>query len=124
MLEFVCWIADANKIYDVALTTYDLELVTLVAKYTQKDPKEYLPYLEGLKAMSELDRRAKINIDLRLFDQAVEELVKGDEFQKERGLNLIKQHDLYNTGYKVFKDNEIYILKVKEYLGDYLIEKK
>jgi elongator complex protein 1 len=34
MLEFVCWIADANKIYDVALTTYDLELVALVAKYT------------------------------------------------------------------------------------------
>lgn len=34
MLEFVCWISEPNKIYDVALGTYDLELVSLVAKYT------------------------------------------------------------------------------------------
>lgn len=30
-LEFVCWLADANKIYEVALGTYDFELVKLVA---------------------------------------------------------------------------------------------
>lgn len=65
LLEYVCWLADANKIYDVALGTYDLDLVALVAKQTQKvfyfkknyiqnnllklkDPKEYIPYLESL----------------------------------------------------------------------------
>lgn len=32
LLEYVCWLADANKIYDVALGTYDLDLVALVAK--------------------------------------------------------------------------------------------
>lgn len=30
-LEFVCWLADANKIYEVALGTYDFDLVKLVA---------------------------------------------------------------------------------------------
>jgi elongator complex protein 1 len=38
-------------LYDVALTTYDFELVTLVATQTQKDPKEYVPYLQKLKKM-------------------------------------------------------------------------
>lgn len=36
LLEYVCWLADANKIYDVTLGTYDLDLVALVAKQTQK----------------------------------------------------------------------------------------
>ena len=31
VLEYVCWLAEANKIYDIALGTYDLELVALAA---------------------------------------------------------------------------------------------
>jgi hypothetical protein len=30
-LEYVSWLANPNKLFDVALTTYDFELVTLVA---------------------------------------------------------------------------------------------
>lgn len=44
-LQYVSWIVNPNILYDVALTTYDFELVTLVASQTQKDPKEYVPYL-------------------------------------------------------------------------------
>lgn len=44
-LEFVSWLVQPDRLFDVALTTYDFELVTLVASQTQKDPKEYVPYL-------------------------------------------------------------------------------
>jgi hypothetical protein len=44
-LEYVSWIVNPNRLFDVALTTYDFDLVTLVATQTQKDPKEYVPYL-------------------------------------------------------------------------------
>ena len=44
-LEYVSWLVNPNALFDVALTTYDFELVTLVATQTQKDPKEYVPYL-------------------------------------------------------------------------------
>ena len=44
-LEYVSWLVNANHLFDVALTTYDFELVCLVASQTQKDPKEYVPYL-------------------------------------------------------------------------------
>ena len=30
-LEYVSWLVNANKLYDVALTLYDFDLVTLVA---------------------------------------------------------------------------------------------
>jgi len=45
---------NANKLYEIALGTYDLEIVNLVARQTQKDPKEYLPYLERLKGIKDL----------------------------------------------------------------------
>jgi hypothetical protein len=34
-----------------------------------------LPYLEGLKAMEEIDMRAKIHGDLKEYDKSVEVLV-------------------------------------------------
>ena len=34
LLEYVCWISDAEKAYEVALSTYDLDLVALVAQFT------------------------------------------------------------------------------------------
>ena len=33
-LEYVSWLVNPNKLFDVALTTYDFELVTLVATQT------------------------------------------------------------------------------------------
>ncbi len=33
-LKYVCWLVKADKLYDVALTTYDFDLVILVATQT------------------------------------------------------------------------------------------
>lgn len=33
-LEYVSWLVNANRLFDVALTTYDFGLVTLVATQT------------------------------------------------------------------------------------------
>jgi len=33
-LEYVSWLVNPNKLFDVALMTYDFELVTLVATQT------------------------------------------------------------------------------------------
>ena len=48
-LEFLCWIVNAETLFDFSLKTYDFELVIMCAKYTQKDPKEYLNYLNNLE---------------------------------------------------------------------------
>jgi hypothetical protein len=36
ILEYVCWLVDANFIYEAALLTYDLELAAMTARCTQK----------------------------------------------------------------------------------------
>ena len=64
-LEYVSWLVQPNKLYDVALTTYDFDLVTLVATQTQKDPKEYVPYLNELKAMDPIYMKHQIQVDLK-----------------------------------------------------------
>mmetsp|Transcript_16622 Transcript_16622/g.14472 ORF Transcript_16622/g.14472 Transcript_16622/m.14472 type:complete len:104 (+) Transcript_16622:1299-1610(+) len=32
ILEYVCWIADANRLYEFSLATYNLDLVAIVAQ--------------------------------------------------------------------------------------------
>jgi elongator complex protein 1 len=79
-LEFVSWLVQPNRLFDVALTTYDFDLVTLVASQTQKDPKEYVPYLQQLKALPNKDyMRFKIHFDLKNYETALEFLAKSDE---------------------------------------------
>ena len=39
ILEYVCWLVDANAIYEASLLTYDLELASMTARCTQMDPK-------------------------------------------------------------------------------------
>ena len=48
-LEYVSWLVNPDNLFNVALETYDVDLVALVATQTQKDPKEYVPYLQSLK---------------------------------------------------------------------------
>nr|CAD7427157.1 unnamed protein product [Timema monikensis] len=48
-LRYLLYLVDVNELYDVALGMYDFELVTVVAAKSQKDPKEYLPFLNQLR---------------------------------------------------------------------------
>ena len=35
ILEYVCWLVDANAIYEASLLTYDLEMASMAARCTQ-----------------------------------------------------------------------------------------
>ena len=75
-LEYLCWVVNANTLYDYALKTYDFELVIMVAKHTQKDPKEYLPYLKSLQEKESALMRYQINFDMKHYEDALIELSK------------------------------------------------
>ena len=62
----------------------------------------------------------KITMDLKKYDKAVYELSKGNEEQIERSFNLIKQHNLYHQGLKLYANNEKISKRVKEALGNFL----
>lgn len=94
-LEYVSWLVNANNLFDVALTTYDFDLVTLVATQTQKDPKEYVPYLQKLRQMDETLRKYTIESDLKNYEAALKIIAASGEKYFEEALSMIKKNRLY-----------------------------
>ena len=92
-LEYVSWLVNPNRLFDVALTTYNFDLVTLVATQTQKDPKEYVPYLKELKAYPLADyMKFKVHFDLKNYTKALKKLAKSqEESHFEEALQMIKK---------------------------------
>ena len=91
-LEYVSWLVNPNRLFDVAMTTYDFELVTLVATQTQKDPKEYVPYLQELKRMPDAYMKYKVHLDLKDYPTALEMISRSDQPNHfDEALTLIKK---------------------------------
>ncbi|ORY64099.1 elongator complex protein [Pseudomassariella vexata] len=56
-VEHICFLADVNTLYDEALGLYNLDLALLVAQQSQRDPREYLPFIQNLHQLPELRRK-------------------------------------------------------------------
>ena len=124
-LEFLCWIVKADTLFDFALITYDFELVIMVAKHTQKDPKEYLKYLHELEEIKKKDpikMKYQINIDQKNYLGALKELSKGGDKYFDEALKLIKEHNLYDEALSLYNSPlyEIFYAKIYENKGDYI----
>ena len=95
-LEYLCWIVEPEILYNFALQTYDFELIIMVAKKTQKDPKEFLPYLEKLKLMDTFMMKYTINYDLKNFSNAVIELSKGGDKYFDLVKQTVEKYEMYD----------------------------
>ena len=119
-LQYVSWLVNPNILYDVALTTYDFELVTLVATQTQKDPKEYVPYLQELKAMDETYMKFKIETDLKNYERALEVISLSDGHFEE-AMALVKKQRLFKQALVLYESKPQLHIQVKRAFGDYLM---
>ena len=70
-VEHLCFLTDANRLFDAALSLYDLELALLVSQQSQKDPREYMPFLQSLHALPPHRRRFQIDDYLRNYKKAL-----------------------------------------------------
>ena len=63
MLEYVCWLVDANAIYEASLLTYDLEMASMAARCTQMVSRNLLRIQNSTSHISKLSNkpRAKSN---------------------------------------------------------------
>ena len=85
---------DVNVLYDVALGTYDFDLVMMVAEKSQKDPKEYLPFLNSLKAMEATYGRFSIDKHLKRWSKALVHIASLPD-KLEECLQVVEEHRLY-----------------------------
>ncbi|KAK9478600.1 IKI3 family-domain-containing protein [Lipomyces japonicus] len=107
-VEHICFLQDVNKLYDAALGLYDLRLALLLARQSQKDPREYLPFLENLQKQVPLRRRFLLDSHLGRYAKALTHLceLKYDEQGHEvfsEVERFVVDHELYRNALSIFK---------------------
>ena len=100
-IEHICFLADVNRLYDNALGLYDLELTLLIAQQSQKDPREYLPFLQNLQKMVELRRKHSIDDYLKRYTKALSSLCALDAFEEVKSYTV--KHKLYNPALEHYR---------------------
>lgn len=93
-VEHICFLQDVNRLYDHALGLYNLDLALLVAQQSQRDPREYLPFIQDLHQLPELRRKFAIDDHLDRREKALQHL---------HALNVFDEVQSYTTKYKLYQ---------------------
>ena len=143
-IRYLIYFIDIDRLYDIALGTYNFDLVLMISEKTQKDPKEYLPELNQLRLISSQSwRRFKIDCRLKRHRKAIEngcdyfleQLLASDESDEhdekfQEFVLVLETHRLYKPALKRLLSNPQmrstmkYINDVLRLYGDYLTSKK
>ncbi|KAI0406277.1 elongator complex protein [Xylaria palmicola] len=100
-VEHICFLADVNTLYDEALGLYHLDLALLVAQQSQRDPREYLPFIQNLHQLPKLRMKFSIDDHLKRHEKALSHL-KDDHAHKEAQDYTVK-HSLYPAALKLYR---------------------
>ncbi|KAI9664533.1 MAG: hypothetical protein M1821_005979 [Bathelium mastoideum] len=117
-VEHICFLADVNQLYNHALGLYDLDLTLLVAQQSQKDPREYLPYLQGLQEQSELRRKFIIDNDLGRWTKALKHLHALGAFGELTAYT--EKHELYSQALQLYRYDSNHFNSLMRLYADFL----
>eukprot|EP00057_Strongylocentrotus_purpuratus_P001045 XP_001190999.2 PREDICTED: elongator complex protein 1 [Strongylocentrotus purpuratus] len=121
-LRYLLYLVDVNELFNVALGTYDFDLVLMVADKSQKDPKEYLPFLNQLRNMEPDYQRYSIDKHLKRYVKALGHVSRCPDHFSEC-LDLAIEQRLYPEALKLFKRGDHQYKAVAQSYGEYLQEK-
>jgi len=122
-LKFLLNSVDIGILYDTALSMYDLELAMFIASKSQRDPKEYIPFLNSLKIMDEDYMKYTIDMHLKHYESALVHIAK-DLSNFDNCFHLICSQKLYKQALKLFKKHTIEYTRITAAFGEYLMQKK
>lgn len=117
-VEHICFLADVNKLYDHALGLYNLDVALLVAQQSQKDPREYLPYVQGLGEMSQLRRQFTIDHDLKKNSKALTHLFALEEFDELK--TYMSKHELHSEAIHLYRYQSQRLMELMRICADFL----
>ncbi|PVD20111.1 hypothetical protein C0Q70_20605 [Pomacea canaliculata] len=105
------------------LATYNFDLVLMVAEKSQKDPKEYIPFLNQLRRMEENYCKFTIDRHLKKYSSALHHIALCGPEHFNECVDLVQGHKLYTEALKLFSpDSQQFKTLAQEY-GCYLKEK-
>ncbi|EGG00479.1 uncharacterized protein MELLADRAFT_111808 [Melampsora larici-populina 98AG31] len=121
-IKYIIFLSDANELYKVALSMYDLSLVVLIAQHSQKDPKEYLPFLQSLRVLDPEMRKFKIDDYLGNHRSAIQHLCAAQEEKFDVILNYTERHALYEEALKEVSTQPVKVIALRDLQGDWFME--
>lgn len=102
-IAHLCFLTDTNRLFDAALALYDLNLTLLVAQNAQRDPREYMPFLQKLQSLPDLRRRFTIDHHLKNHAKALTSLHALSEHDELQAYTI--KHSLYIQAESLYKQN-------------------
>ncbi|KOS18696.1 Elongator complex protein 1 [Escovopsis weberi] len=103
-VEHICFLVDVNRVYEHALGLYNLNLALLVAQQSQRDPREYLPFIQNLHTLTELRRKFEIDDHLARRDKALSHLHAMDAFDEL--CQYTSRHALHQESLRLYRYDE------------------
>ena len=119
-IEHICFLADVNRLFDNALGLYNLQLALLVAQRSQRDPKEYVPFLQNLQSMPLLRRQYAIDDHLSRNQKALRHLCDLNVFDEVKSYTM--KHSLYEEALEFYRYQEDKLNDIMRMHADYLQE--
>jgi elongator complex protein 1 len=120
-VEHICFLADVNRLYENALGLYDLDLALLVAQQSQKDPREYLPFMQNLQQMTDLRRKFSIDDYLSRHVKALNHLHEMNAFEELQ--KYTQKHALYKFALAIYRYNPEPLAIITGLYAEYLESK-
>nr|POE52138.1 elongator complex protein 1 [Quercus suber] len=117
-VDHICFLADINQLYETALGLYDLDVALLVAQQSQKDPREYLPYLQALHEKEPLRQRFQIDDDLKRYTKALTHLHTMEAFGELK--DYVSKHELYTIAAEFYRYDTARLRELMRLHADYL----
>lgn len=118
-VEHICFLVDVNQLYDHALGLYDLDLTMAIAQQSQRDPKEYVPFIRTLHEMAPIWRKFSIDDHLERHEKALGHLADFDDFNEF--LQYTKKHSLYKKALGIYRYNAERLAAITNAYAEYLV---
>ncbi|XP_030594916.1 elongator complex protein 1 isoform X2 [Archocentrus centrarchus] len=123
-LKYLLFLVNVNELYDYSLGTYDFDLVLMVAEKSQKDPKEYLPFLNMLKSLEPNYQRYTIDKHLKRYRKALHHLSKCGEEHFPEALQLVKEQKLYSEALRLYPADSPHYQTLSCAYAEHLVEQQ
>ncbi|XP_026186169.1 elongator complex protein 1 isoform X1 [Mastacembelus armatus] len=123
-LKYLLFLVNVNDLYEHSLGTYDFELVLMVAEKSQKDPKEYIPFLNMLKSLEPNYQRYTIDKHLKRYRKALHHLSKCGEEHFPEALKLVKEQKLYSEALRLYTANGAQYKALSCAYAEHLVEQQ
>ena len=118
-VEHICFLADVNHLFDHALGLYNLQLALQIAEQSQKDPREYMPFLERLQDTEPAERRRfEIDDHLKRHAKALESLYRYSDFESFQA--YVMKHSLYEEAIQITLSSNTQVLAITGLYAKYL----